>query len=54
MFPDQLHLKEWNQYLVRMMIGMKKKPGVWLVLQQLCGNKFLACVAVVFVLFYAK
>ena len=53
MFSDQLHLKEWNQHLVRMMISMKKKPGGWLVLQQLFGNKFLTCVAVVFVPFYS-
>ena len=53
MFSDQLHPKEWNQYLVRMMISMKKKPGGWLVLQQLFGIKFLACVAVVFVPFYS-
>ena len=53
MFSDQLHLKEWNQYLVRMMISMKKKPGGWLVLQQRLGNKFLACVAVAFVPFYS-
>ena len=38
---------------MRMMISMKKKPGGWLVLQQRLGNKFLACVAMVFLPFYS-